>query len=207
MTGTAPRATPRRTLQQGARSECAWPFAWSHVRDLAAAHACRRCSKRTSVYFAVELPVGEHRPRRKAPPPCNGRGTLGSPLTARPGMYSPRHSFTGYPAAHRHSKTRIGRNLAAAKLQPSRKSTTFPCSEGRNHPSSQGCQVRGVLYRGFRVKLGLSLLLLSSSSHITDLLLGNLGNGLGSQARVGEPPAKVTLANLAGLGRSGALRQ
>lgn len=33
--------------------------------------------------FAVELSVGEYRPRQEAPPACNGRGTLGSSLTVR----------------------------------------------------------------------------------------------------------------------------
>ena len=150
----------------------------------------------------MELSVDEHRPRQKVPPPCNGRGTLGSPLTPRPGM-PPATLSHRIPCGTSTPQTRIRRNLTNVKLQPSRVHGAFTWLGGRKHPSSQGGQVRGVLYRGFRVKLGLSLLLFSFSSHITDLLLGNLGSGLRSQARVGLSPAKAALADLAGLGRNG----
>lgn len=149
----------------------------------------------------VDLSVVEHAPRQEAPPPCNGRGTLGSPLTARPGMYSPRHSLAPYPAAHSALRRRICRFWHLPRTCQGQNLRLSPGHISKIEPPAKVAQC-GVLYiGGFRVKLGLYLLLLSFSSHITDLLLGNLGNSLRSQARVGSAPAKVTLAGLAGLGR------
>lgn len=155
----------------------------------------------------VDLPDFEHAPRQEAPPPCNGRGTLGSPLTARPGMCSPRHSLAPYPAAHSPVEAQIRQMWQLPSSSQGRKPELFPGHTAKNDPPANVAKC-GVLYIGdFRVKLALISLLLSFSSHVRDLLLGNLGNGLRSQAGVGESPAKVTLADLAGLGRSDASRR
>ncbi|MBB4140432.1 hypothetical protein BKA10_002226 [Microbacterium invictum] len=157
---------------------------------------------------------------------CNGRGTLGSPMTARPGKCSPRPSHP-LPCGERNKRAvsaqvprsqvaqtrrsrlaspkdsliwvfpRMSRFMpTSAKFMPRSRSASFPGQRAKSGDLPSLPSAECVSIRAGRGKFPLLLLLLTFSPHGIYLLLGNLGRGTRSQSRVRQTPAKLTLAEL-----------